>query len=614
MKKHLLFIYCYLLITVTAFSQEPQWQWAHRGGGNQNSGFNDSWSGGLEQIFDVKIDQFNNYYFAGTVTKNNPVFMGQAIPKYATNNIDTDIYIVSTDCEGNYRWHTTLGGEPSELYASIALDDLGGLYISFAAINSSRSNNTNVPTHFAPGVALGYGTNGANPNPNNRCIALVKYDTNGNYLWHHMPQDENVISSNVIPGYFNARALAYALIAEPDGTVHWHCRFAPGNHLNGQLVVPTDVTEYHAILKYDKDGNYLGHIPLPFTGGAGQIQTKLHRDPLNGRYYFYLTTGNSSGLQPATWKGETLTSAGALYALDAQGNELWRKIPSSPSHISATVWGVTTDENSNVYLTGNAGNQTINGLFASFAGYAFTQHSSSPYVIKLNSDGDLLWGTNLNPATGASATQQNACLGCHSRSIVVNGDEVATVGSLLNSSWGNLTMPRVYGNGPAPVLVRFNRTTGAPIAMHLVHDVLGNNASEEIMTVAKDHNGNYVVGGYARNTIFVNHPTIAPLTSNGGYSDFFIAKLGSTACDALAVENPNIKNIQLYPNPTQGVVHVKGGNRAIYTVYNMLGQEVASGNILDDEILNLSALSKGTYLVRLTLLDGKVVTEKVVVE
>jgi hypothetical protein len=45
--------------------------------------------------------------------------MGESITKYGTNNIQTDIYIVSTDCEGNFRWHTTLGGEASVSYVSI---------------------------------------------------------------------------------------------------------------------------------------------------------------------------------------------------------------------------------------------------------------------------------------------------------------------------------------------------------------------------------------------------------------------------------------------------------------------------------------------------------------
>ncbi|WP_291115249.1 T9SS type A sorting domain-containing protein [Flavobacterium sp. UBA6135] len=612
MKKQLTYAFFFFLFSFFGYSQTYEWQWAHRGGGNQNAGSNASWQPSLEQIYDVKIDQDNNYYFAGAVTNFNPVFMGQTITKYGTNNIDTDVYIVSTDCEGNYRWHTTLGGHASVSYVSIDLDNLGGLYISFTTANFSRTNNTNVPPHYAPGVFLGPGTSNT-PNPNNRSITLIKYSTSGSYLWHRMPQDENV-TTVYTPGFFETRGLGYSLIVEPNGTIHWHCRFAPGNHLNGALVVPTDVSEFHAILKYDKDGNFLSHIPLPFTGGVGPNYTKLHRDPLNNRYYFYFTPVNSSGLSATTWEGETLTAAGAVYALDASGMELWRKVASSPTTLSASIVGLTTDEQSNVYLTGTAGNQTINNMYASLAGYTFTQFSTSPYLIKLNSSGALLWGTNLNPSTGA--TNLNDC-NCPGRSLTINGDEVALAGSLQANSWGSLTMPRSYGDGVTPVLVRFNKSTGVPIAMNDVKDVLGVISSEELMTVATDLNGNYVVGGYARSTIFLNHPTIAPLTTNGGYSDFFIAKLGNTPCaPPLSVDDQVKPAVKLYPNPTSGMLYIDATDLKGYMVYNLLGQELLRGEFTgtSNYSISLEGLSKGTYLVRLLGLDGAVSMEKVLRE
>lgn len=261
-----------LLFGFFGYSQDYDWQWAYRGGGNQNSGSNGSFSFSIEQIFDIKTDQYNNYYFAGTVVNYNPEFMGEPVTKYGTNATDNDIYIVSTDCEGNFRWHTTIGGHAGESRASIALDTLGGVYIALHALNSSRANNTAVPPHYAPGVALGYGTNGANPSPNNRRIVLIKYDTDGNYLWHTMPQDENVTATE-IEGYFFGGGASYGIVAEPDGTLHWLCGFFPGNHLDGQLVIqPEDMPENGgvcAILKYDKDGNYLSHIPIPLNRGGG---------------------------------------------------------------------------------------------------------------------------------------------------------------------------------------------------------------------------------------------------------------------------------------------------------------------------------------------------------
>src|SRR5690606_31671894 len=316
-------------------AQEYEWQWAYRGGGTQNSTAGATWTANLEQIFDVKIDQYNNYYFAGTMLNFNPSFKGEDITKYGPDASDNDIYIVSLDCEGNFRWHTTIGGQARETKVSMALDTLGGLYISFSTLNTARPNNNNVPPHYAPGVALSPVF--ANiPHPDARRIVLIKYDTDGNYLWHHMPQDENVTA---IPtdGYFYGGGRAYSIIAEPDGTLHWLCSFSPGNHLGGALIVEADDIPdvagvdgaVYAILKYDKDGNYLSHIITPLTKGGGG-NTKMHYDPLIQQYYIYpgRNTNVSSVNGDPVWNNTALNVLGCVFALDSQGNELWSALSS----------------------------------------------------------------------------------------------------------------------------------------------------------------------------------------------------------------------------------------------------------------------------------------------
>ncbi|MDV7399813.1 hypothetical protein RZS08_50830, partial [Arthrospira platensis SPKY1] len=115
---------------------------------NQSTNNQSSYTAFLEQVWDVKVDKDNNYYFLTNVVNFNPQFLGQTITKYSTVNNDRDIYLVSTDCEGNFRWHTTIGGHFHESYASLALDTLGGVYVALTVLNTSRSNNTNIPPHF----------------------------------------------------------------------------------------------------------------------------------------------------------------------------------------------------------------------------------------------------------------------------------------------------------------------------------------------------------------------------------------------------------------------------------------------------------------------------------
>src|SRR5690606_26330217 len=226
----------------------------------------------------------------------------------------------------NFRWHTTIGGQAREPRASIALDTLGGLYISFSTINLATSNNSSVAPHYAPGVALGHSTL-TGTSPNNRMITLIKYDTDGNYLWHRMPQDENV---TVLPteGFNHGRGAAYSIIAEPDGTLHWLCSFSPGNHLGGALIVEADDIPdvagvdgaVYAILKYDKDGNYRSHINPPLTEGGGQ-KTKKHYFPLFQQNYIYpgRNTNLGSVNGDPVWNSTALKVWGCVLALGSKG-------------------------------------------------------------------------------------------------------------------------------------------------------------------------------------------------------------------------------------------------------------------------------------------------------
>src|SRR5690606_21329572 len=341
----------------------------------------------------------------------------------------------------------------------MALDTLGGLYISFSTLNTARSNNSEVPPHYAPGIALGPGTNGSNPDPNNRRIALIKYGTEGNYLWHHMPQDENaVFSATTEPGYVTGAGSAFNLIAEADGTLHWHCFFLEGNHLDGDLVVTEAMSPYHAILKYDKDGNYLSHIPIPLGGSINNSNVKLYYETLTQRYYVAIGLHNAS--YTPSWDGEELY--GAVIALDSQGNELWSHKSILTPGATTAVFSIAIDTQSNIYISGVSVNQIGNN---EFSGYNFTHSSWSPYLIKLDSEGNLIWGTNLNPGTGVGAAA-NSCDGCKGRDLAINGDEIAMTTGLHQNYWGDLAMPRLYGHQQDPVLIRFDKETGVPFAMH----------------------------------------------------------------------------------------------------------------------------------------------------
>ncbi|MGA9213269.1 reprolysin-like metallopeptidase [Kaistella sp.] len=70
-------------------------------------------------------------------------------------------------------------------------------------------------------------------------------------------------------------------------------------------------------------------------------------------------------------------------------------------------------------------------------------------------------------------------------------------------------------------------------------------------------------------------------------------------------DNVKAQSIQAYPNPAVDVLNIsKVGNKATYTVYNMAGQAVSRGKIIDNKV-QVSQLQKGVYMIAVDN-DGQV--------
>ena len=68
--------------------------------------------------------------------------------------------------------------------------------------------------------------------------------------------------------------------------------------------------------------------------------------------------------------------------------------------------------------------------------------------------------------------------------------------------------------------------------------------------------------------------------------------------------NENTTNINLYPNPTNGLLNVNGYGTMHITVSNLLGQKLMEVNAEGDTMLDLSRFESGMYLVRSESADG----------
>ncbi|WP_159745879.1 MULTISPECIES: T9SS type A sorting domain-containing protein [Chryseobacterium] len=74
--------------------------------------------------------------------------------------------------------------------------------------------------------------------------------------------------------------------------------------------------------------------------------------------------------------------------------------------------------------------------------------------------------------------------------------------------------------------------------------------------------------------------------------------------------NKGINNLSIYPNPTKGEVNIKTDKKIkSTTVLDLSGKVLTTGS---SETVNLSAFTKGTYLVKVEFSDGSSKTEKII--
>jgi len=587
----------FLVISFSTTAQDKDWQWAKRGGGNISltSGSVTNTTG-RERVKEVAVDSENNYYFLAEVGSSNVDYDGESVTTYGDNLGYKNIFVFSTNCEGELRWKKSIGGGFHDLANSIKIDENNNVYVT------GRTSNTpslNTPVHFdndtikAP--ALSHGVF----DESKKGAFIIKYNQDGDFQWLVEPE----------AGYDNsASGTSLRLYVEPNGNLHYLMFFRQGTHLDGQVVVDSDNDPQTAILRYDTDGNLLSHVLLDmFQAEIGGYDYQFVYDSNLSRYYIADTKRNSSdvisingfGLDSGTQKGFYLA------ALEENGEVIWYK-----ENAISNGWSlgdIQLDSNGNIYFTG-AGSSTSNENDF-FAGHEFEVSSVSsvgtPFLIKLNSDGELIWGTNAEISTRFPG-----------RSIAIDGDDVYVGLGMFYSEWDGLVIDGIQAGGglaPDPTILRFNASSGSlQEVIRMPDNVSG---QDEIMSIALDLSGNIVMGGHFSSTLLSSH-SLPTLFKNGGDSDFFIAKYGTDDCTFSTADfTPTPTSIKMYPNPANNQVFFESDLALEQVkVFNITGKQVLQANLSQNNNIQVNDLATGIYLVQIQTQNGQVETRKLVVE
>ncbi|MEI7729776.1 MAG: immunoglobulin domain-containing protein, partial [Verrucomicrobiota bacterium] len=308
--------------------------WARSAG----SGGTDNW--GLQ----VATDNAGNIYLPGNY--NGTISFGTAT---LTAVGGQDCFLVKYDANGNFQWVRRGASSATDYGGGVAVDSTG-------AVLFTGYYDANVQFDGAPSVL----TAGTADN-----MFLVKYDSNGNFLWQQSgtgsPYGQSVaVDSN------NA---AFVVGSMGNGGNFGGIQVASDNNGHANMF----------LAKFDSDGNAVWARSLASSGDALGRSLALDRQGnifLGGTYLDNTTLG-----------GFSLTCGGVAdgYVLkcDSSGNVLWAQTVGGPGDDG--VNSLAVDQFGNVLVGGTIDNGGTGG------GFSFSPNGRNAFLLKLDASGRGLW-------------------------------------------------------------------------------------------------------------------------------------------------------------------------------------------------------------------------------
>lgn len=557
--KHFLSIVV-LLIGISP-SHAQSWLWVKGGGaitdpvsGNPHS----------ETVRCIEHDANGNTYLSAPIGDLGISIDGQSLTGYGFR----DDVLASYTCDGTLRWATVVGGPNSSDYiGQIKLDSNNDIY---ALLRVGQSSSTTQLYHFDASTTLPY----TSVNRKNLCIA--KYNgQNGQLLWYKFIQPDGQTFTQ-----YN-QCVLYDFEIDPDGTLSILALLTPGAYFEGQFN-PTTPGQNCYILNCDSNGNFISAIettPFKYVGSLLEKNYFFEKHPTNGNYYICGAFSSFNGVTYTDYEKFWLA------CLSPTGTVVWNMTFSDVTNsMNRDLTDFKIGDDGNLYLTGES---AIGNSFASYTLTGTSQYDV-PFALKLDPQGNLIWGTNATITPGAPTA----------RRIDVQGNQVAVSPHFHGITWGG-SFPNVPNSGTDASLFFFNRANGNYISNTRLASTGG---SESFTVLTHDIYGNWVGGGFFEANISGGSNN---LFANGGACDFFIAKYGYNPCTLANEEQLTNDASAIFPNPATTALFINTQQTVSYQIFNLNGKKVAYGTLLPTTPIPIDKLANGTYILQWFDQSGK---------
>lgn len=480
-----------LLIGVTTITQAQSWQWGRRGGGS--NGINPE----HEKVIDMATDKNGNLY---TLVQLG----GGGDATISTSSTDSslatrlyggkDVALISYDCSGNLRWTKIFGSQYNDRAVGMGMDTLGHIYVALQTTDILHVDVDSV----ANAASVKY-------------CSLIQYDTSGNFKWLRQPTPDSVNTANsYYYGFVNMSTL-------PNGDTYLLCGFLRTGLIAGSSGLVVNIPGYY-MLKYNVSGVPKELIKLDMNQTDTGYFSYTNFNVTKSRKFLF-TGIKSNGSSQTTYPivgGQFVKHPIFLCCFSQTGTVLWRI--EDKDTISGGINGrpLIDDTKGLIYVAG-----FVNGA---------TGDTIQNHIIKNSNPMSYFIGLPFLAIFDTIGNLQSFKNGnSYDISSILTSLTFRSDGRLSAAGFGGTVLWDGFkfhgGNGGYQIFMpSFDANTGNLLSMDSLKGSIDATYSN---TITADNKNNIYLGGELNYDINIGSQI---LVSNGGVTDFFIAKYGTNNC------------------------------------------------------------------------------------
>ena len=559
----------------TTFSQTFGWAKTFGGAGNDN-------------VNSMSVDAAGNVYTVGSSFGAVDYDPGTGVANLIGKNVD--IFISKLDASGNYLWAKIIGGTNVDNVGFSEVDHAGNLIVGGTVIGGMNETTGEVSADF---IYTSF---------------VCKIDPSGNFIWIKTFEGTSYSDYSFTSADISSTGNIYFT-----GIFQGTRDFDPGTATSTLSSSGSKASDIF-ICKLSADGNFI------WAKSLGNDEYELSRNLVVDAAENIYITGNFSGkadfdpgaavfeLSSAYYAAPVIGNTAFIAKYDRNGSFNWAKSIDGKETIG---YALAVDKSGNVYAAG-----TYQDKCDVNPGAAVDQRTSAggidSYLCKLGSDGSFIWAKTV----GGSGNDYGDAIS--SLDLDVNGDVYAS-GSFRSGAFPAGTNSFLNAYGTNDVFVLKLKSSGDLVWAEQV----GGRLRDTGKSIKLGSDGSiYLAGSYYGDAIFnptvndfvYNHSdNIESIKNRSEYTeDVYVVKWKQ---DGLTSERSleRFNQYDVYPNPTNGIVYLKGDVEYISSVevYNTLGS-IIMDTLNGFNKLDLSSFDSGIYFVKFTTNTNEIVIRKVI--